>query len=128
MSEFNNFLPMFVATGVAVVGCAAAFYFSDSDSSTKRRKKFPIHTKDFDDDLDSYDEDYTTQVKHRKKKFTPKDDSIDEDEDDEDEEEDDEDDEDDEEDEEEDEDEEDENPYLVTKRVKKGAVSKSNRR
>lgn len=129
MSEFNNFLPMFVATGVAVIGCAAAFYFSDSDSSTKRRKKFPIHTKDFDDDLDSYDGDYTSRVKHRKKKFTPMNDSIDEDEDEEDEE--DEDDENEEEEEEEDDDEdedEDESPYLVTKRVKKGAVSKSNRR
>jgi len=42
-------LPVFLATGVAVLGCAMAFYFSDSESSSKRKKIHPIHTKGFDD-------------------------------------------------------------------------------
>ena len=68
MSDNNQFLPVFVATGVALLGCAAAFYFSDSETSSKRKKTYPIHTKDFDDDIDSYDGNYTKPVKHRKKK------------------------------------------------------------
>ena len=89
MSDSNQFLPVFVATGVAVLGCAAAFYFSDSDTSTKRRKTYPIHTKDFDDDLDSYGDNYTEPVKHRKKKYLKMGGGRDEEEDDEEEEEDD---------------------------------------
>lgn len=134
MSDSNHFLPVFVATGVAVLGCAAAFYFSDSDTSTKRRKQFPIHTKDFDDDLDSYDEDYSSPVKHNKKKHPRMEGGNNRDEEDEDDEEDEEDDEDDEDDEEEDEEEDDYEeeddgePYLITKRVKKSKASKSTRR
>ena len=124
MSDSNHFLPVFVATGVAVLGCVAAFYFSDSDSSTKRRKTYPIHTKDFDDDLDSYDE----PIKHRKKKYSKMGGGRDEDEDEDDEEEEEEEDdeseeegEEEEEEEEEDDEEDDEDgePYLVNKRVKK---------
>ena len=138
MSDSNQFLPVFVATGVAVLGCAAAFYFSDSDTSTKRRKTYPIHTKDFDDDLDSYDDNYTEPVKHRKKKYLKMGGGRDEEEDDEEEEEDDGDEEEEEEDESEDEDEdededeeeedEDGDTYLVNKRVKKPKGKKQSRR
>ena len=137
MSDSNQFLPVFVATGVAVLGCAAAFYFSDSDTSTKRKKTYPIHTKDFDDDLDSYDDNYTEPVKHRKKKYSKmgggdiEDDDEDEDEDEDDDEDEDEDDESEEEEEEEDvdsEDDEDGEPYLVNKRVKKTKGKKQSHR
>jgi hypothetical protein len=135
MSDSNHFLPVFVATGVAVLGCAAAFYFSDSDSSTKRRKTYPIHTKDFDDDLDSYDE----PVKQRKKKYLRMgggrdeedvEDEEDDDEDDDEEEEDDDEEEgdDDEEEGEEEDDDEDGEPYLVNKRTKKSKGKKPSRR
>ena len=133
MSDSNQFLPVFVATGVAVLGCAAAFYFSDSDTSMKRRKTYPIHTKDFDDDLDSYDEDYNEPVKQRKKKHLKmgggRDEEVYEEDDDEDDEEDEEDDED-EEDEEDDEEEDDEDrdSYLVNKRVKTTKSKKQSRR
>ena len=134
MSDSNQFLPVFVATGVAVLGCAAAFYFSDSDNSTKRRKTYPIHTKNFDDDIDSYDEDYNEPVKQRKKKHLIMGGGRDEEDDDEDDEEDEEDDEEDEEDEEEDEeddeeeDDEDRDSYLVNKRVKTPKSKKQGRR
>lgn len=135
MSDSNQFLPVFVATGVAVLGCAAAFYFSDSDTSTKRKKTYPIHTKDFDDDLDSYDDNYTEPVKHRKKKYLKmgggRDEEDDEEEEDESEEEEEgeDEDEDDEEDEDvESEDDEDGEPYLVNKRVKKTKGKKQSRR
>ena len=132
MSDSNHFLPVFVATGVAVLGCAAAFYFSDSDPSTKRRKTYPIHTKDFDDDLDSYDE----PIKHRKKKYSKmggggRDEDEDEDDDDEDEEEEEDDESEEEGEEEEEDDEEDDEdgePYLVNKRVKKTKGKKQSRR
>ena len=68
MTDSNQFLPVFVATGVAILGCATAFYFSDSDNSTKRKKNYPIRTKNFDDDTDSYDGDYKEAVKTRKGK------------------------------------------------------------
>lgn len=136
MSDSNQFLPVFVATGVAVLGCAAAFYFSDSDPSTKRRKTYPIHTKDFDDDLDSYDDNYTEPVKHRKKKYSKmgggrdEEDDDEEDDDEEGDEEDESEEEDDVEEEEEDdvEDDEDGEPYLVIKRVKKPKGKKQSRR
>jgi hypothetical protein len=135
MSDSNQFLPVFVATGVAVLGCAAAFYFSDSDNSTKRRKTYPIHTKNFDDDIDSYDEDYNEPVKQRKKKHLKMGGGRDEEDGDEDDEEDDEDDEEDEEDEEEEdeeddeeEDDEDRDSYLVNKRVKTPKSKKQSRR
>lgn len=135
MSDSNQFLPVFVATGVAVLGCVAAFYFSDSDTSTKRKKTYPIHTKDFDDDLDSYDDNYTEPVKHRKKKYLKmgggRDEEDDEEEEDESEEEEEgeDEDEDDEEDEDvESEDDEDGEPYLVNKRVKKTKGKKQSRR
>ena len=138
MSDSNHFLPVFVATGVAVLGCAAAFYFSDSDSSMKRRKTYPIHTKDFDDDLDSYDE----PVKQRKKKYLrmgggrdeedvedEEDDEEDDDEDDDEEGDDDEEEGDDDEEEgDEEEDDEDGEPYLVNKRTKKSKGKKPSRR
>ena len=132
MSDSNHLLPVFVATGVAVLGCAAAFFLSDSDTSTKRRKQHPIHTKNFDDDLDSYDGDFTTSTKRRKKYLKNggglDDDDEDEDED-EDEEEDDEEEEDEEEEDEEDgEDENDGDRYLVNKNTRKSKSDKSNRR
>ena len=68
MTDSNQFLPVFVAPGVAILGCATAFYFSDSDNSTKRKKSYPIRTKNFDDDTDSYDGDYKEAVKTRKGK------------------------------------------------------------
>jgi hypothetical protein len=139
MSDSNQFLPVFVATGVAVLGCAAAFYFSDSDSSMKRRKTYPIHTKDFDDDIDSYDEDYNESVKQRKKKHLKmgggRDEEVYEEDDDEEEEDDEDEDEEDEEDEEDDveeddeeEDDEDRESYLVNKRVKTPKSKKQGRR
>lgn len=132
MSDSNQFLPVFVATGVAVLGCAAAFYFSDSDPSTKRRKTYPIHTKDFDDDLDSYDE----PIKHRKKKYSKmgggRDDDEEDDEEDEEEDESEEEGEEEEEEEEDDEDDEEDDedgePYLVNKRVKTPKGKKQSRR
>ena len=135
MADSNQFLPVFVATGVAVLGCAAAFYFSDSDTSTKRRKQFPIHTNDFDDELDSYRGDYPTSVKHNKRKYprmdhgNDRDDDIDgdDDDDDDDDEDDVEDDDDDDDDDVDDDEEEDGEPYLVNKRVKKTKASKSRR-
>ena len=131
MSDSNHFFPVFLATGVAVLGCAAAFYFSDSDSSSKRRKQYPIHTKDFDDDLDSYDGDFPSPIKHRKKRYSKmsggdeEDDDEEGDEEEEEEEDDgeDEDEEEDEEEEEEDEEEEDGDGYLV-KKFKKDKVNK----
>jgi hypothetical protein len=134
MSDSNQFLPVFVATGVAVLGCAAAFYFSDSDTSMKRRKTYPIHTKDFDDDLDSYDEDYIEPVKQRKKKHLKmgggRDEEVYDDEDDEDDEDDDEEEEEEEEEDdvEEEEDDEDRDSYLVNKRVKTPKSKKQSRR
>ena len=131
MSDSNHLFPVFVATGVAVLGCAAAFYFSDSDTSTKRRKQYPIHTKDFDDDdLDSYDGDFPSQVKHRKKRYSKTGGGDEEEEEEEEEEEDDDEEEDEEEEEEEEEEDEDGDEgdrYLVNKRVKKAKTNKSSR-
>ena len=140
MSDSNQYLPVFVATGVAVLGCAAAFYFSDSDTSTKRKKQHPIHTKNFDDDLDSYDGDFPSTIKQYKRRHSKisggaKEYDEDEDEDDEevDEEVDDED-EDDEDDEEvdeevDDEDEDDEGDrYLVNKKSRKSKGIKPSRK
>ena len=134
MTDSNHFLPVFVATGVAVLGCAVAFYFSDSDTSTKRRKQFPIHTKDFDDELDSYRGDYPRPVKHNKRKYPrmnggndPDEDGEHDDDEDDNDEDDEDDDDDDDEDHEEDDDDDDGEPYLVNKRVKKTRASKSRR-
>jgi hypothetical protein len=133
MSDSNHFFPVFLATGVAVLGCAAAFYFSDSDTSTKRKKQYPIHTKDFDDDLDSYDGEVHSPVKQRKKRYSKmtggdgEDDDEEEDDDDEEEEEEEEDDEEDYEEDEEDEDGNVGDRYLVKKRRNPKSV-KSGRR
>ena len=137
MSDSNQFFPVFLATGVAVLGCAAAFYFSDSDTSTKRRKQYPIRTKDFDDDLDSYDGDFPMPVKQRKKRYSKmsgggEDDEEDDEEDEEDEEEDEveddgEEDDGEEDDEGEDEDEDEGDRYLVKKKGKPKSI-KSGRR
>jgi len=143
MSDSNHFLPVFLASGVAVLGCAAAYYFSDTDSSSKRRKQYPIRTTDFDDELELE----LDQVKRRKKRYSKMSggDQDDDDEDDQEEEEDEQEDEDDQEDEEEEEEDEEEDEreeeedddddedigdgYLVKKfrknKVKKGRNQKS---
>ena len=129
----NQLLPLFVASGIAVLGCAAAFYFSDSDTQPKRRKTYPIHTKNFDDedDLESYDGDYPEikpQRKLRRKIQDQDEDEDDEDEEDESESEDEEEDKD-EDDEDEDEDDEDDRvKYLVSKKQPKNKSKNGSRR
>jgi hypothetical protein len=123
---------------VAVLGCAAAFYFSDPDTSSKRKKQHPIHTKNFDDDLDSYDGDFMSSTKRRKKHSKrgggvaeEDDDDDDEDEVDDDDEELDEDEEDEEDEEVDEDDGEDENEgdrYLVNKKTRKSKNVKPIRR
>ena len=128
----NQLLPVFVASGIAVLGCAAAFYFSDTDTTSKRRKTYPIHTKDFDDDLDSYDGEYPElrpQRKLRRKIQDQEDDEDEEEEEEEEEEEDDEDDDDEEEEDEDDDEDEDERvKYLVSKKQPKTKSKKGSRR
>ena len=48
MNNSNPFIPVIMAAGIAVVGCATAFYFSDT-GNTNSKKKFIINTQNFDD-------------------------------------------------------------------------------
>ena len=131
----NQLLPVFVASGIAVLGCAAAFYFSDSDTQPKRRKTYPIHTKNFDDedDLESYDGDYPELKSQRKLRRKIQDQDEDEDDEEEEEEseseeEEEEKDDDDDEDEDDEDDEDDRVKYLVSKKQPKNKSKKGSRR
>lgn len=126
----NQLLPVFVASGIAVLGCAAAFYFSDTDTTSKRRKTYPIHTKDFDDDLDSYDGEYPELRPQRKlrRKIQDQEDDEDEEEEEEEEEEEDDEDDDDEEEEDDDDDEDERVKYLVSKKQPNTKSKKGSRR
>ena len=129
----NQLLPVFVASGIAVLGCAAAFYFSDSDTQPKRRKTYPIHTKSFDDedDLESYDGDYPEikpQRKLRRKIQDQDEDEDDEDEEDESESEEEEEDKDEDDEDEDEDDEDDKVKYLVSKKQPKNKSKNGSRR
>ena len=59
MNTSNPFIPVIMAAGIAVVGCATAFYFSDT-GNTNSKKKFIINTKNFDD----YGRKYNNRIKN----------------------------------------------------------------
>ena len=138
MNTHNPFIPVLLASGIAVVGCAAAFYFSDTGTKTSK-KKFIINTNDFDDEMENDDlsSKHTRKNKNKNNNITydkdyedsiEDDDSVDDQEDDDDEpdEDDGEEDDDDEEDDEEyveDEDYDDDDGFLIPgKKYKKKAV------
>jgi hypothetical protein len=101
MNNTNPFIPVIMAAGIAVVGCATAFYLSDS-GNTNYKKNYIINTNKFDDEIDNTDDyDSSPQIK-RKYNKQPKHSVYDIEEDDEDEDEDDEDEDEDEDDEDED--------------------------
>lgn len=103
MNNTNPFIPVIMAAGIAVVGCATAFYLSDTTGHTNQRKNYIINTKGFDDEIDNTD-DYDLSPKIKRKYNKPSKHSVydDEDEEEEDDDEDDEEDEDDEDDDEDD--------------------------